>query len=71
MKIVAVYTGNSHLLMLKVPTTVGRLQKCFEVSLLNSVCPDQTAPASSLIWGPDCLPLYLWSPINRPFVLAF
>ena len=46
-----------------------RLRICREASLTNCVDPDQTAPASSLIWGPHCLPLALTN--KHTFLLAF
>ena len=52
MKIVTVYTLNSHLLILKEPTKTSPLlsssAKCQEASFTNSVDPDQTAPVGAV-----------------------
>ena len=50
-KLVSIYTLNSQL-SLKAPIKI--VCKRF---LTNSIDPDQTVPASSVIWGPNCLPL--------------
>ena len=42
-----------------------RLHKCFQTFLKKSVDPDQTAPASSLIWGLHRLHLHLRNLINN------
>ena len=48
------YTLNSHLLTLKAPTT-SHYRNVFEASMIKSVVPGQTVPASILIWDPHCL----------------
>ena len=62
MKILTVYTLNSHLLTVKAHITKksGMLLssvEIFEASSTNRVDPDQTAEQSDL--GPHCLALYL------------
>ena len=37
----------------------SRLLKCLEVSMANSVGPDQTAPIGAVCSGPRCFLLYL------------
>ena len=52
MKILIVYTLNSHLLTLKAHSTKNvyflSSTKLFEASLINSVNPDQTAPVGAV-----------------------
>ena len=69
-KLVTVYTLNTHLLahgkrQSQQVICFCRLHKSVETSLTNSVDPDQTAPGSCLIWGLNCLPLYLRNSINN------
>ena len=63
MKILTVYTLNSHLLTVKAHITKKSCMllssvEIFEASLTNRVDPDQTAPEQSDL-GPHCLALYL------------
>ena len=70
MKLVTVYTLNTHLLTLKAPIRTSHpifvvCINVFQPFLKKSVGPDQTAPASSLIWGLHRLHIHLRDSINN------
>ena len=70
------YTLNSQSLTLKASITASHLLTSFAeiffklLAMTNSVHPDQTDPASILIWGPTLF-LYLCKPISRYFCGRF